>query len=167
MNIRDLKNDGNPEVKNNVEEKPREMKGMKFKAVDLHSVSRSGQRETVNFSEEMPEPTTGEFPGTIIKESIVEDILGPGGPFEEYKRQKLEEAKKFIAEQQAEAELEGKKIVDGGVDLQPIIPIEDLEQQEIESDGKTNNLIQMHPEQQRQNADPNFIYKVQEDDIFD
>jgi len=163
MKIEDLKNDGNKPAEV-VEDKPRDMKGMTFKTVNVHNRDNVARSE-VNMTDILPEPKTGEFPGVTIKESLVNDILGPGGPFEEYKKRKMEEYRKFIAEQKAEAELEGKKIVDGGVDLKPIIPVEDLEQAEVE--GTKSNIIQMHPEQQRQNSDPNFVFKMQEDDIFD
>ena len=163
MRIQDLKNDGNTQA-TKVEDTPKEMKGISFKTVNVHNRESNGPRAEVNISSAMPEPKTGEFPGVTIKESLVNDILGPGGPFEEYKQRKMEEYRKFIEQQKVEAELEGKKIVDGGVDLQPIIPVEDQEQAEVE--GNTN-IIQMHPEQQRQNSDPNFVYKMQDDDIFD
>lgn len=163
MKIEDLKVNGAAEQKSD----EKEMKGMSFKTVNVHSNNGSGERESVNFSKEMPEPTTGEFPGVTIKESIVNDIFGEGGPFEQYKREKLAEARKFIEEQKIEAELEGKKIVDGGVDLKPIIPAEDIEEAEI--NGTANNVVQFqnNNNQQQQKADPNFVYKVQDDDLLD
>lgn len=163
MKIDDLKEMSTPVV----EEKPKDMKGMSFKTVNTRSNSGDGERESVDFSKEMPEPTTGEFPGVVIKESIVNDVFGEGGPFEQYKREKLAEAKKFIEDQKIEAELEGKKIVDGGVDLQPIIPAEDIEDAEI--NGSDNKIVQFkqNETQQQQKADPNFVFKMQDDDLLD
>lgn len=165
MKIGDLKNSTESSAPV-VEEK--EMKGMSFKTVNVQGTnSNVTERETVNFSKEMPEPTKGEFPGVTIKESIVDDIFGAGGPFEKYKQEKLAEAKKFIEEQKIEAELEGKKIVDGGVDLKPIIPAEDLEEADI--NGTTSNIVQFQQnnEMQQQKSDPNFVYKMQDDDLLD
>lgn len=173
MKINDLKNGntGTLLLKKTVkteEDDKKEMAGMTFKPVK--AVRSEGERTTVDIAQEMPEPVFGEKPGVTVKESLVKDILGEGGPFEKYKAEKMKEALQFIEDQKAEAEMDGKIIVEGGVDLKPIIPIDDIEQHKLDMEDeeisnqytvKPNNVVPF------QTGDGDIKLKIQDDDIFD
>ena len=130
-----------------------------------------GERISVDIAEEMPEPVFGEKPGVTVKESLVKDILGEGGPFEKYKAEKMKEALQFIEDQKAEAEMDGKIIVEGGVDLKPIIPIDDIEQHKLDMDDEddyhTYNRTSERKVVEFQTGDTDIKLKMQDDDIFD
>ena len=185
MNIRDLKGSGTSNkpirlIHSDTIEKKRalekeeesdlkEMKAITFKTVD--NSSKREERVAMDIEKDVPVEKVG---GVDIKESLEAEIFGSGGPFEKYKQEKLKEALQFMEEQKAEAEMDGKKIVEGGVDLKPIVPAEDIEQSEIDSvdefgdpikkpKTESSNIVQFQTSQN----DPKFKFKIQEDDIFD
>lgn len=192
MNIRDLKQQAASSnnkpirlIKSNTIEKKREkeaeeekedikeMKGMTFKP--LPRKEEAGERVAMNISADVP---PAPVLGVDIKESIEAEVFGPGGPFEKYKQEKLKEALQFMEDQKAEAEMEGKTIVEGGVDLKPVVPAEVAEQAKIEeSYDEFGDPIPRREEPKKEPTniihfdqsenDPKFKFKVQEDDIFD
>lgn len=150
------------------EEDKKEMPGMSFKPVK--NTRSDHERLTVDIAQEMPEPVFGEKPGVTVKESLVKDILGEGGPFEKYKAEKMKEALQFIEDQKAEAEMDGKIIVEGGVDLKPIIPVDDIEQHKLDvedEDEHTSYTVKANNVVPFQTGDGDVKLKIQEDDIFD
>ena len=174
MTIGDLKNNNTTLLLKRTakidEEDKKEMTGMTFKPVKNKRSESTGERSTVNIAEEMPEPVLGEFPGVVVKESLVKDILGEGGPFEKYKQEKMKEALQFIEDQKAEAEMEGKIIVEGGVDLKPIIPIDDIEQHKLDMDDEESTQYTVKAKNNItsfQSGEGEIKLKIQEDDIFD
>lgn len=143
----------------------KEMKGIKFRK--RTDEDRERARVSVDIKSDVP---ADEEVGIDIRESIEDDIFHSGGPFDQYKKEKMKEALQYLEEQRAEAEMEGKKVVFGGVDLKPIIPADDLEQAELDSYDESNKLNKqpsnITPISTEQN-DPKFKFKLQEDDIFD
>ncbi len=147
----------------------KEMKGMTFRKIEEKENFKQ-QRTAMNVDKDVPKE---KVLGVDIRESIEDDVFGAGGPFDAYKREKIKEALQYIEEQKSEAELEGKILVEGGVDLKPIIPVDAAEQAELDAaedeekrsnkKQQLNNVVQI---QSGQN-DPKFKFKIQEDDIFD
>ena len=104
--INDLKNDGNnerfiPHVKEESENVIVQPTAAPINKATVLSMSTG--REKADLSN-LPK-SERETIGVEIKESIQSEIFKPGGPFDEYKKRKTEEALEFIAEQEAEAEL--------------------------------------------------------------
>ena len=143
----------------------KEMNAMKIRR--RTEADETNARVSLDFKKDLPEE---EVVGVDIRESIEDDIFHKGGPFDEYKKEKMKEALQYLEEQRAEAEMDGKKVVYGGVDLKPIIPVEDIEQAEIDSYDENNRSNKqpsnITPISSAQN-DPKFKFKMQDDDIFD
>lgn len=81
------------------------------------------QREKADLST-LEKPET---PGVEIRESIVADTFAPGGPFDEYLKNKKKEAMEDIAAWEAEAEIEGKQVVTTDENGNIVVPSEDEE----------------------------------------
>lgn len=186
MRIRDLKEeavaDGNKPIKliksDKIESRRKAEREMVVEEPDLKEMNAmkirkrtesdsSNARVSLDFKRDLPE----EKPiGVDIRESIEDDVFHSGGPFDQYKKEKMKEALQYLEEQKAEAEMEGKKVVYGGVDLKPIIPTDDLDQAELDSydkDNKSNKQPNNITPFVAGENDPKFKFKIQDDDIFD
>lgn len=142
--LSDLKNDGNeerfiPHVKNEDETvvDQRDLANMSSPVINVPkkptavSMTNGSERERVkaDFSD-LPEK---EQVGVEKRESLVKDILGPGGPFDSYLENKKKEMQADVEEWEAQAELEGKQIayLDNNGEL--VVP---TEEDELEKNNK-------------------------------
>lgn len=144
-NIDDLKNDGNatpfvpsleqggttepfiPSIEGGETPEPPRRKGSVKGGNNVLSMTsgkvKDQPRQKVDISEL---PQEKEIPGVDIKESMEKEILGPGGPFEEYLDTMTKEATEFFANEELEQEISGEE-TDAFETETPISDEEDLE----------------------------------------
>lgn len=161
--LSDLKNDGNegkepfvPYVKDDSEEvvEIKEEKEIPTESEEEQMITQPGisfqkKPTTVNVPKERVKADFSKLPkkkedGVDVKISPQHDLLGidengdfiPDGPFASYIAEKKKEAQEYMANQEAEAEMEGKKIYNATVGLTPDIPPESEEEKEVEETDK-------------------------------
>lgn len=199
--LEDLKNNGNEErfIPHVVEEEEKEI------VIDQRNLANSSNQINVPKKNVAMSMTTGEerekadfsslekpeTPGVEVRESIVADTFAPGGPFDEYLKNKRKEAMEDIASWEAEAEIEGKQVVTTDENGNIVVPSEDEElenntpvienttyknvdvfsdeesDEEDEEDMSEEKLVETNIEEENSQPDPEDIEVDEVEDVVE